>query len=613
MTTQLASAFVEPISAESYYDDWLLRVSIDEPNGVLPASARWAERGPLRCFFHGLLFDREALAQSSDRDQSDSLNAALVLRAYEHGGEGALSRLRGSFVVAIIDRPRNLAIVARDPLGLHPLFYVDAGTSVLFAATPQRLFEHPGVSHALNRAALADNLCNRFPDPQETFFSAVRRVPPGWRAVVSNKRLHVERYWSPVPADRPISWLTEEEASGFDEVFNRAVNRCLGHGPTGIFLSGGLDSISVAAVATDLAQKNGQSPPLALSLGFSHPDCDERVLQARVARELGLRQHLLGFEEAVGSPTVLEQAIGLSRESSAPVMNTYHPAYRALARRGHRDGVRTILTGQGGDEWLTLSPNLAADLIRRGAFIEVARLYRTFWRSYQCQRFKLARNLFWTCGLRPLAGLTINRLAPEAHNASRLRRTLAADPSWISPDRALRSEQQDRAEGTLTPYGPAQGFYLRDVLVGLDHTISSWELEELYERGKQIGVRFLHPFWDPDMVEMLCRMPLHVLNAGGRLKGIVRQKLSRRLPTLALDRQRKGSGTAFFQSLIQREGPALFAMADDFPALSALGVIDGRAARADLRDKLKNDPNPRHLSRMFHTINQEMWVRWHLP
>src|SRR6516162_1819785 len=101
MTTQLASAFVEPISAESYYDDWLLGVSIDEPNGVLPASARWAERGPLRCFFHGLLFDREALAQSSDRDQSDSSNAALVLRAYEHGGEGALSRLRGSFVVAI--------------------------------------------------------------------------------------------------------------------------------------------------------------------------------------------------------------------------------------------------------------------------------------------------------------------------------------------------------------------------------------------------------------------------------------------------------------------------------------------------------------------------------
>src|SRR5262249_37115651 len=151
-------------------------------------------------------------------------------------------------------------------------------------------------SRALNRAALADHLCQRWPDPQETFFTAVRRVPPGWRATISNRRLLLERCWHPIPASGTIPWLMDKEATRFDEVFDRAVDRCLGsRGPTGIFLSGGLDSISVAVSATDRARRNGQSPPWALSLAFPDPECDERALQAAVARELGLRQRLVDF------------------------------------------------------------------------------------------------------------------------------------------------------------------------------------------------------------------------------------------------------------------------------------------------------------------------------
>ena len=287
MTTPLSPTLAESLSTTSPYDDdWVLRISIDEPGGVLPGGVQWAERGHLRCFFHGVLFDRELLANSSDRDESTFSDAALILRAYERRGEGALSRLRGSFVVAIIDRARDLAIVARDPLGSHPLFYVNANRHVLLAAALQPLLDQPGISRALNRAALADHLCLRWPDPQETFFTAVRRVPPGWRAVISRGQLRLNRYWDPAPEDTPIQWLTAEETARFDEVFDRAVDRCLRTGPTGIFLSGGLDSISVAAVATERARQIGQPPPWALSLAFPDPACDERVVQAAIARKL---------------------------------------------------------------------------------------------------------------------------------------------------------------------------------------------------------------------------------------------------------------------------------------------------------------------------------------
>jgi asparagine synthetase B (glutamine-hydrolysing) len=600
-------SFAEPSSATLPSEDWVLSISLDEPGQVLPGSVRWVERGPLRGFFDGLLFDRDALSRSINRDKADCSNADLVLQAYERGGEAVFQGLRGSFVVAVIDRNRGIAIVARDPVGSHPLFYAEANSRVLFATSPHPLLDQPGVSRALNRAALADHLCERWPDRHETFFAAVRRVPPGWRAVIAARRLHLEHYWDPVPLDRPIQWLTKEEAARFDDVFDLAVDRCLSTGPTGILLSGGLDSISVAAVATDRARRFGQRPPIALSLVFPDPECNERVRQASVARDLGLRQHLVDFDEAVGFRPILEQGLRLGEGLAAPIMSVWHPAYLELARRARVDGVRTILTGQGGDEWLCITPYLSADLIRRGGFAELLQLYGTFRRSYQLRPLAVIRTIFWTYGLRPLAGSAIHQLMPNAHNRNRINRQLAGDPVWVAPDRALREAQRDRADGGLTPSDPPQGFYLREIREGLDHTLISWDIEERYELEKRVGVRFLHPFWDPDFVEMLCRMPPRMLNEGGRSKGLVRGTVARRFPGLGLERQRKVSGTSFFRSLLVREGPAVADEAGDFPALSALGVVDGRATRAFVCEELKQPS--RQLYRVLQAIKLEMWVR----
>jgi asparagine synthase (glutamine-hydrolysing) len=604
MTNQCLGV-TKPLPTEAPYDDWVLPLSLADPSRVPPACVRWAERGLISCFFYGLLFDREILARWTNCIQRDSCDADLVLRAYERRGEAVLSRLRGSFVVAILDRARGTAIIARDPLGSHPLFYAEAGSCVLFATAPQLLVNQLGISRALNRAALADHLCNRWPDRHETFFADVRRVPPGWRALISGGRLRVERYWRPMPEGQRVEWLTAQETARFDEIFDRAVDRCLHNGPTGIFLSGGLDSISVAAIAADRARLNGQSAPWALSLGFPDPACNEQIRQAAVARHLGLRQHLVSFDEAVGSRGLLEQALGRNQE--APPLNPWQPAYLGLARRARLDGVRTILTGQGGDEWLAVTPYLSADLIRRGALLELAQFFGTLRRSYGLPLLAQVRYTFWTCGLRPLAGLALHRLLPNAHDANRLERLLAGDPSWVAPDHALRAEQRRRAEGCLTPSDPPEGFYMRDLWSSIDHTLISWESEEQHEMGKRIGVRFLHPFRDPDLIEMLCRTPPRVLNEGGRTKSLVRATLSRRFPGLGFERQRKVSARFFFESLLLRDGPGAAEMAGDFPALSELGVVDGRAVRDFIRGEL-NHASPR-IQRIWEPIKLEMWVR----
>ena len=125
--------------------------------------------------------------------------------------------------------------------------------------------------------------------------------------------------------------------------------------------------------------------------------------------------------------------------------------------------------------------------------------------------------------------------------------------------------------------------------------------------GKRVGVWFLHPFRDPDLVEMLCRIPPRALNEGGRTKGLVRGTLARRFPGLGLEWQRKVSAKSFFESLLLQEGPGLADAAGDFPALSALGVVDGRAARAFVREEL-NHPSPQ-IQRIWEPIKLEMWVR----
>jgi hypothetical protein len=148
---------------------------------------------------------------------------------------------------------------------------------------------------------------------------------------------------------------------------------------------------------------------------------------------------------------------------------------------------------------------------------------------------------------------------------------------------------------------------MRELRTSLDHAMLSWAAEELYEQGRQTGLRFLHPFLDPDLVEMLYRTPPRLLNADGRSKGLVRRTLAKRFPGLRLERQRKVLFNPFFEQLLLREGPALADLAGDFPALSGLGIVDGVALAAFIRQALMQ-PRP-GVYQIWYPINLEIWVR----
>jgi asparagine synthase (glutamine-hydrolysing) len=584
--------------------DWVLRTSFTDAGRPYIDGLPTVRSGPVTVAFDGLLFDRDEWLRALDL-HAHATSADIVLALALRTGADAFSDLRGQFTVVLLDERTATIRVARDPLGSHPLFFTTVQSRTYFATTPEPLLAQPGVSRDLNPAALADHLCKRWPQRDETFFRAISRVPPGWEVLVSTRGAQPRRYWNPVGDE--IEWLPSEQHEQFDRVLDRAVERGLRAGRSGIFLSGGFDSVSVAAVASDLARKMPTATPAALSLGFPDPECDERLVQASVARTLGMPLHLVDFRDAVGPRGLLASALELNRGLAAPLFNTWAPAYFALVSDARRHGIDTILTGEGGDEWLGVSPFLAADLILARDVAGLVRMGRTNYRSYRQNWLQVLRSTVWRYGLRPIAGMAAHTVAPAAWDRSRARRVAGSTPSWVAPDPALRAAQFERALRNLAPARPQGGFYSRESRVFLDHPLTSWLFEEQYQFGRRLGVRYVHPYWDADLLVQVYRTPPDRLNAGGRSKGLVRQTVARRFPALGFERQRKVSALSFFASTVKSEGPALGEALADFSALGDLGVVDPAGARAFMRTSWGG--SSMDLGRAWNLVNVESWVR----
>ncbi len=242
----------------------------------------------LSVMFDGALYNGPEIARELGLPAGAS-PASLVAHAWQVWGPAALDRLKGIFLLAVADRARESIAIARDPLGVYPGFYVLGSDALHVSTSVAPLLGVRGVSRSVNRLALADHLCHRWPDPEETYFEQVRRLPPANVVMVTAAGLSRRQYWDPDPIDQPTRWATEEELDQFESVLDRAVSRAMAFGPTGIFLSGGFDSISVAAFATDIARRGGQRDPMALSLAFPDPSCNEEDRAARRGEGTGDR------------------------------------------------------------------------------------------------------------------------------------------------------------------------------------------------------------------------------------------------------------------------------------------------------------------------------------
>lgn len=584
------------------------------------ASPLLAEHGGHLICFDGQLHNagalREELGAADGAGQAD-----LVALAWQRWDTEAIRKIQGQFALAVWSRAAERLVLARDPAGVYPLFFSEAKARVACAVEAATVLALPWVSKSINRAALADHLSHRWLSWHETHYNDLCRVPAGHTVTWQRDRRTIDRFWYPVDPSGDIQWLRDDEVDQFQEHFDRAIGRCLAQGRTAVFLSGGFDSVSVAASAADLTTRGGQSRPLAASLDFPDASCNEAPIQTTVASQLGLEQAMLSFDDAVAPlGGLIQGGVDLNRESTMPTGNVWRPAYRALGDLARRKGCQVAITGEGGDEWLTVGPEYMADLWARLDVNYLTSMLRTVLRSYEFSKSRLVYNMLWSHGLRLLLASrgrsVLRRLAPGRLSRRRLAQLTERSPRWVSPEPELQAELRRRMEAWTEaslkepePRGP-YGFYLTGLPKGFLHPLRSLDLEESFASRRRSGLRELQPFWDPELITFLCRIHPRVLDRGGRTKGLVRERIASRFPGLGFEHQRKMSAGRFFSERLAVEGPRAWDRLGGVRTLSSLGIVDAGeseiAVRADVGRITRNGN-----CRVWELLTMEAWARAH--
>jgi asparagine synthetase B (glutamine-hydrolysing) len=544
---------------------------------TLQAPPAQLARAGCEAVFDGVLHD-DGEANAFGGIVAAQAAAELILDGYLTLGPDVLATLEGSFVLIVRDGRDGTVLCSRDRLGQYPLFYARAGSELALSTSVDALLRHPRISREVNRAMLADRLTDSWPCPgDETYFSAIKRLPPGHCLRVSSGALRVERWWDPFPEGREIEWVGEGEFERLDELVARAVVRCLRLGQAGILLSGGIDSCTVAVAAADESRARELPLPIALSLLFPVGEQEQRI-QLGVAAGLGLRHVTVPVEELVPAGGLVATSLATSGRWPNPLFSPWHAGYQHLGLEARRRGCRAVLSGDGGDEFLGAHDNYAAALLRT---LELGRLYH-FWRgaSGAATMGELLRAgtllRLWRAAPKPIlrhvSQEALRRGAPGVLHALRRRRIDQRRPHWLGPDPLLRRELDERAQARAGAWDGISP-YLAAHRQPFDNPTGWQGREELFEVGRRFGLRFATPFWDGDLIDLLARTPPELLLRGGP-KGPARRRLAARFPELSFERLAGEYTDDFLQRLIEKDGPPVWRALGGLPALGELGIVD---------------------------------------
>jgi asparagine synthase (glutamine-hydrolysing) len=275
---------------------------------------------------------------------STASDCEVPLHLYRRHGLSFTDRLRGMYAIALHDPLAGYLVLARDPFGIKPLYYVETPRCFAFASEPQALIAAGLVQAQLVRQVRNELLQLQFTTGRETIFAGINRVLPGETIVVRRGRVIERRRREALPAAGPKRQREAEAVAAFDRVFADSV---LLHQrsdvPYGMFLSGGIDSSAVLAMMARLNQR----PVMAFTVGFTGTGvADERAEARAVAKSLGAEHVEIDFRE--GDFWRLLPEIARAMDDPAAdyaVLPTYKLA--AVARDA---GLKVILSGEGGDE-----------------------------------------------------------------------------------------------------------------------------------------------------------------------------------------------------------------------------------------------------------------------
>jgi asparagine synthase (glutamine-hydrolysing) len=299
--------------------------------------------------YNGEIFNHielRAMLESRGRRFRSASDTEVVLQLYEEFGTDFVSHLNGDFALAIWDERRRRLVLARDRMGVRPLFHARHGGTFFFASEIKALLAVPGIEVGIDPLALDQIFTVWSPIPPRTIFRGISEVLPGNVMVVEDGEVRSWAYWElsyPDAAAGPDRRGESEIAEALRDLLEDATRiRLRADVEVGSFLSGGLDSSTISA----LAARHAPAGLRTFAVTFDDPEFDESAHQAVMAAALGTEHHSIRCDAG----DVASAFPAIVRHAEQPVLRTAPAPLFLLSDLVRENGLKVVLTGEGADE-----------------------------------------------------------------------------------------------------------------------------------------------------------------------------------------------------------------------------------------------------------------------
>jgi len=473
----------------------------------------------------------------------------ILPHLYEEYGEAMLEHINGMFAFALWDKRKKKLLIARDRFGEKPLYYGVFGGKLIFASEPKVLLENPAVKPEINTDALRSFLSFDYVPAPASIYKNIYKLPAAHLLILENGELKTRRYWNLTFHRNGSTPTIEKAAADLRELLADAVRmRLVADVPLGILLSGGIDSSTVAAFATQFSTEKVKT----FSIGFEEDSFDESKFARQVAAHLGTEHYEDKLSVERAADLISEIGTWLDEPmSDGSLIPTF------MLSRFVRKYVTVALGGDGGDEIFAGYPMYFGH--------KMARVYD------QIPRFLRA------CVIEPI----VNRLPVSTRNLSfdyKAKRFVAASKydavtrhhSWFgsfSIDQqndlltkdvlAQTSNDIYRGAKDLLKITDAPTEIERMQFLDMNFYMAEDILTKVDRASMAVSLEVRAPFLDPRVAQFAASLPLEYKLKGNKGKYILKRAVEPLLPKNILHRPKKGFGVPIAEWLKGRLNPLM--------------------------------------------------------
>lgn len=484
--------------------------------------------------FNGEIYNYQELRKkliNQGHKFSTQTDTEVMVHLYEEKGEDFLKELNGMFALALWDEKRKKLILARDRMGQKPLYYSLINNTLIFGSELKALFHHPLIKKDIDFNSLNKYLIYEYVPTPQTIIKGVNKLEPGHFLVYQNNQLKKSSYWNIKfnQLENQKDYLTKFEELLEDSVKKRLISDV----PLGIFLSGGIDSSTIAYYA----QKNSNQKIKTFSIGFEDKSFDESDYANQAAKFLDTEHYHQNF-----TPNDLLNSINqIAKINDEPFADaSIIPTY--LLSKFTRESVTVALSGDGGDELLAGYPTFQALKFAK-AYHHIPNLFREIIQKTAnllpvshdnfSFDFKVKKTLSgYEYPLEIQNQIWLGAFTPKENKnifLSEISNQINFNQSFSETDQFIEQTKKESLENRII-YLYLKQYLADDILTKADRASMFTSLE----------VR--SPFMDYRLVEFFNSLPYNLKLKGWKTKYVLKELMKDKLPRNIINRPKKGFG-----------------------------------------------------------------------